>query len=442
MSQALLTDLYELTMAYSYFKRGMNSPATFDLFVRPPVPNRRFLVFAGLESALSYLENLHFDDDDLAYLDTLGLFDRDFLDYLSRFRFQGEVWSVSEGEIVFPGEPLITVQAPRIEAQIVETFLLNTVNYETLIASKAARVLLAAGKEASVVDFSPRRDHGADAAIKAARASYLAGFDGTSNVLAGKLFGLPVVGTMAHSYVMSFPDEGAAFRAFAEDHPRPILLIDTYDLTRGLENAIAVAKELQAKGRSLVGVRIDSGNLAEATRMVRQRLDAAGLHDVKIFISGDLDEYRIEAFKAQGGVAWGYGVGTRLGTSYDLPALGGVYKLVEDDAGPRIKKSPGKHTLPGKKQVWRLEDDGHPSDRITLREETGEGRPLLRQVMRQGRRLVPPPDLKKLREATRERIFSLPEALKDLSPVENPTYPVTVSPRLLSLQNEAFLENS
>ncbi len=430
MPKALFTDLYELTMAYSYFKRGLNTLAVFDLFVRPPVPNRRFLVFAGLESVLAYLENLRFDPEELAYLDTLGLFDQSFLDYLADFRFSGDVWSVAEGEIVFPGEPLITVEAPRIEAQIVETYLLNTVNYETLIASKAARVVLAAGPEASVVDFSPRRDHGEDAALKAARSSYIAGFGGTSNTEAGRRYGIPVVGTMAHSYVMSFPDELTAFRAFAEDHPNPILLIDTYDTLKGLENAIQVARELEAKGRRLVGVRLDSGDLATLSKRVRSRLDEAGLSYVKIFISGDLDEYKIRDFKAAGGIAWGYGVGTRLGTSYDLPALGGVYKLVMDAEGPRIKKSPGKVTLPGQKQVWRSPE----GDLVSLRYEVHPGRPLLTRVMEGGRRLGPPPDLNALRQATRESLFALPEELRVIDRPEAPSYPVRVSPALLELQ--------
>ena len=432
MQEALLTDLYELTMAYSYFKRGLNTPAVFDLFVRSPVPYRRFLVFSGLDSALDYLENLRFTPEDLAYLESLKLFDRHFLDYLRRFRFSGNVWAVAEGEVVYPGEPLFIVEAPRIEAQIVETFLLNTINFETLIASKAARVLLAAGREASVVDFSPRRDHGADAAMKVARASYLTGFDGTSNTLAGKRYGIPVVGTMAHSYVLSFPDELSAFRAFAEDHPRPILLIDTYDVHEGLEHAILVARELEQKGRRLAGVRVDSGDLVSLTRYIRRRLDEEGLSYVKILVSGDLDEYKIRDFKAQGGVADGYGVGTRLGTSYDLPALGGVYKLVWDTGGPKAKRSPGKKTLPGRKQVWRGEEE----DTVALREEVLPGRPLLKLVMERGKRLVPPADLKALREEVKERVFGLPEEQRVIDRPPAPRYPVRISRKLEELQRK------
>ncbi len=251
MISGLFTDLYELTMAYSYFRRGLNNPATFAYFVRAPVPNRRFLLFAGLDPLLEALQNLRFTAEDLRFLHSLGLFSRDFLDYLEKFRFSGEVWAMEEGEICFPGEPLLLVTAPRIEAQLVETLVLNILNYETLVATKAARILLAAGSEAVVVDFSPRRDHGIEAALHAARASFLAGFHGTSNTLAGKLYGIPVVGTMAHSYIMSFPDELSAFRAFAEDHPNPVLLIDTYDPMQGARNAVQVARELSGKGKKL-----------------------------------------------------------------------------------------------------------------------------------------------------------------------------------------------
>ncbi len=429
MAGGLFVDLYELTMAHSYLRRGMNETATFAYFVRAPVPNRRFLLFSGLDPLLEALQNFTFSAEDLAYLDSLGLFDEKFLDFLEKFRFSGEIWAMEEGEICFPGEPLLLVTAPRIQAQLVETLILNILNYETLVASKAARVLLAAGPEAVVVDFSPRRDHGRDAALHAARASFLAGFHGTSNVLAGKLYGIPVVGTMAHSYVLSFPDEISAFRAFVEDHPNPILLIDTYDTLAGAKNAVLVAKEAQKKGKRVVGVRLDSGNLVSLSREVRRILDEAGFSEIKIFVSGDLDEYRILEFRQQGGVAWGYGVGTRLGVSWDLPALGGVYKLVEDEKGPRMKKSPGKLTLPGKCQVWR---EGL-SDLVTLDEEEGPGRPLLKKVFSQGERLWPKPDLAKIREKVRKTLFSLPEELSDLAPCETPTYPVRLSPSLEAL---------
>lgn len=430
MPIGLFTDLYELTMAHSYFKRGMNEPATFAYFVRAPVPNRRFLLFAGLDPLLDALQDFTFSEEDLAYLEQLGLFEPAFLDYLSKFRFSGEIWAAEEGEVVFPGEPLVLVTAPRIEAQLVETLVLNILNYETLVASKAARILLAAGPEAVVVDFSPRRDHGTEAALHAARASYLAGFHATSNTLAGKLYGIPVAGTMAHSYIMSFPHEISAFRAFVQDHPRPILLIDTYDPLEGARNAVAVAQEFRREGKKIVGVRLDSGDLVKLSQEVRRILDEAGFPEIKIFVSGDLDEYRIREFREKGGIAWGYGVGTRLGVSWDLPALGGVYKLVEDEKGPRMKTSPGKISLPGRCQVWRRENF---RDLVALDEEVWDGRKLLRRVMAEGERLIPPLDLARRREEVREVLFSLPKELSDLTPDEAPTYPVEYSPDLLAL---------
>ncbi len=428
-------DLYELTMADSYWRRGMNGAAVFELFVRPPVPHRRFLVAAGVEAALEYLAQLRFKEPALAYLRSLGLFSEGFLDYLAGFRFSGEVWAVREGEIVFPGEPLLYVRAPRIEAQIVETYLLNVVNFHTLIASKAARMRLAAGRGASLADFSPRRDHGPAAALGVAYASYLGGFDGTSNVAAGMSSGLPVIGTMAHSYVMSFADELEAFRAFAADHPRPVLLIDTYDTLHGAERALQVARELRAQGRSLAGVRIDSGDLPTLTRKVRRIFDEAGFPEVQIFISGDLDEYRIQAFQAAGGVADGYGVGTRLGVSYDLPALGGVYKLVEDESGPRVKKSPGKQTLPGRKQVWRTEGEGELADMVALAGEELPGRPLLARRLAAGRR-EPARPLTAVREEVLRSLWRLPEDLRIIAHEERPQYPVSLSHGLRKLVAE------
>ncbi|WP_287371624.1 nicotinate phosphoribosyltransferase [Oceanithermus sp.] len=432
-SHPLTVDLYELTMADSYLRRGRNEPAVFDLFVRPPVPGRRFLVAAGVEVALDYLERLRFGEEDLAYLRSLGVFSEAFLDYLAGFRFTGEVWAVREGELVFPGEPILYVRAPRIEAQIVETYLLNVVNFHTLIASKAARVRLAAGFDASVVDFSPRRDHGPEAALGVAYASYLAGLDGTSNVEAGRLLGLPVVGTMAHAYVMSFPSELEAFRAFAADHPAPVLLIDTYDTLEGARRALEVARELRAEGRTLAGVRIDSGDLPTLTRRVRRIFDEAGFPEVKILISGDLDEYRVQAFLAAGGVADGYGVGTRLGTSYDLPALGGVYKLVEDAAGPQLKKSPGKRTWPGRKQVWRRWGEDAVRDVLGLADEEAAGEPLLAPRMREGRRLAAPEPLAAARERVRGWLARLPEDLRVIAADPKPDYPVEVSSGLAAL---------
>ncbi len=432
-SHPLTVDLYELTMADSYLLRGRNGRAVFDLFVRPPVPARRFLVAAGIERALDYLLTLRFSEEDRAYLRSLGVFSDEFLAYLAGFRFSGDVWAVREGELVFPGAPLLYVDAPRIEAQIVETYLLNVVNFHTLIASKAARVRLAAGFDASVADFSPRRDHGPGAALGVAYAGYLAGLDATSNVEAGRRLGIPVVGTMAHAYVMSFASELEAFRAFAAGHPAPVLLIDTYDTLEGARRALVVARELREQGRALAGVRIDSGDLPTLTRKVRRLFDEAGFGEVKTLISGDLDEYRIQAFLAAGGVADGYGVGTRLGASYDLPALGGVYKLVEDEAGPHLKKSPGKQTWPGRKQVWRREEEGWIRDVLGLADEAQPGEPLLRLRLRAGRRVADPEPLESARARVRAWLGSLPEDLRVIAEDPKPTYPLEVSPGLLAL---------
>ncbi|MDR7421890.1 MAG: nicotinate phosphoribosyltransferase [Armatimonadota bacterium] len=432
---ALLVDLYELAMADSYLRGGMNDRATFALFVRSLPPNRAFLVSAGLETALAGLEDLRFTDATIAYLAGLGLFSDAFLAYLRAFRFTGDVRAIPEGEVFFPPEPLLEVSGPRIEAQIVETFLLNTLNYQVMVASKAARAVLAA-RGRGVVDFSPRRDHGADAALKAARAAYLAGCTGTSNVLAGLHYGIPVVGTMAHSYVMSFSDELEAFRAFARDFPtNAVLLIDTYDTLQGARHAATVGREMAARGARLRGVRIDSGDLAAHSRAVRAILDEAGLRDARIVLSGDLNEHRIAALLAQGAAVDAFGVGTELGTSADAPSIGGVYKLVEDEKGYRVKLSTGKATLPGRKQVWRqLDAEGQPvGDLLALADEPGppEAAPLLVEVMRHGRRTWAEP-LGESRRRCTERLANLPEELRQLD--DGMAYHVALSPALQALR--------
>ncbi|HEX2051087.1 MAG TPA: nicotinate phosphoribosyltransferase [Actinomycetota bacterium] len=430
---ALLTDLYELTMAASYHAHGMNEPATFDLFVRKLPERRNFLVACGLEQALSYLETLRFDDDSIAYLRSLEMFDDGFLSFLGDLRFTGDVHAVAEGEIVFDREPLLRVTAPMIEAQIVETFLLNGVTFQTMIASKAARVALAA-RGRDFVDFSPRRDHAADAAIKAARAAYVGGAAATSNVLAGRLYGIPVNGTMAHSYVMAFEDERTAFRTFARDFPdRAVLLIDTFDVEEGARIAADVARELAAEGSRLRGVRIDSGELGELARAVRKILDYEGLHDVRIVVSGDLDEVRVAGLIDDGAPVDAFGVGTQLGTSADAPTLGGVYKLVSDAHGPKMKFSAGKATLPGRKQVFRTTAGGRlHHDVIALEDEPVDGEPLLHPVMANGRRTAPPEGLDAIRTRCRAGLERLPERLRVLDPATEP-YPVTLSPRLDAL---------
>lgn len=440
-NMGLLVDQYELVMADSYLRQGMNDPATFDLFIRHLPPQRSFLISAGLESVLYYLEHLRFDDDLIAYLGSLKLFSQNFLDYLREFRFSGEVWAMPEGEIFFPPEPLLEVTAPRIEAQLVETFLLNALNFQVMVASKAARVVLAAGGR-GVVDFSPRRDHGADAAMKVARASYIAGCMGTSNVLAGMEYGIPVYGTIAHSYVMSFPDELSAFRAYARDFPHnAMLLIDTYDTPQGARHAITIAREMVARGEALRGVRLDSGDLITLSRQVRAMFDEAGLRQVQLLLSGDLDEYKIENLLAAGAVANAFGVGTAMGTSEDAPNLGGVYKLVEDSSGPKVKLSTGKATLPGRKQVWRMpRADQTFQDVISLDEEppTADRTPLLVQVMAQGR-IIRQESLNEMRTRCQDRLAMLPRAFRDLRAV--PPSPVAISARLEAIRAEMYRAN-
>lgn len=435
---ALLTDLYELTMAASYFAHGMDEPATFDLFVRHLPANRNFLISCGLEDALSYLESLQFDDESVAYLQSLGFFDERFLAFLPGLRFTGDVWAIPEGEAFFAEEPVLRVTAPLIEAQVVETFLLNCLNFQTLIATKAARVAIACG-ERQFVDFSPRRDHGADAALKAARASFIGGAVATSNVLAGAIYGIPVSGTMAHSYVMSFEEEEDAFRTFARDFPgRSTLLIDTYDTVEGARRAVRVARELAAEGVQVRGVRLDSGDIAELSVEVRRILDEGGCHETQIFASGDLDEYRIAELLARGAPVDAFGVGTQLGTSADAPALGGVYKLVEDVHGPKVKLSTGKATLPGRKQIYRFSEAGrYHHDVMALESEAIEGgRPVLRKVMAGGRRLEAPESLDALHGRCRETVAALPERLRLLHGPVVP-YPVLRSKGLEEMLRRA-----
>lgn len=411
----LLTDLYQLTMLQSYRRRGMNEPATFELFVRHLPPNRRFLVSCGLEHALAYLGSLRFTGDAIGRLRSLEQFDPEFLDWLPSLRFTGDVWAIPEGGVFFASEPMLRVTAPLPQAQFVETFLLNAMLYPTGVASKAARVVIAAAGR-DVVDFSPRRDHGVDAAVKAARAAWIAGFNGTSNVLAATTFGIPAFGTMAHSFVMAFDREEEAFRAYAEEFPdRTVLLVDTYDVTEGLRAAAEVGKEMAARGQKLRGVRLDSGDVIAQAREARTILDEAGLHETTVFVSGDLNEWRVEEIVTSGSPVDGFGVGTELGVIADAPALPGVYKLVEYAGRAREKRSAAKATLGGRKQVWRR----GPADDVIAREgETIEGaRPLLERVMDAGR-LVAQPGLSEARERFASALSELPEQLRDLAPCD------------------------
>ncbi|CAN5197781.1 nicotinate phosphoribosyltransferase [soil metagenome] len=430
---ALFTDLYELTMAASYHGHGLDHRATFEVFVRSLPPTRNFLVACGLELALSHLERLSFSTEALAYLEALGLFRRSFLDHLGGLRFTGDVRAVPEGEVVFGNQPLLELTAPLIEAQLVETFLVNCLSSHTMVASKAARVALASGGR-SFVDFSARRDHGVDAALHAARAAVIAGASATSLVEAGRRFGLRLSGTMAHAYVMSHADEREAFRAYARDYPRDaVLLIDTYDTLQGARRAAEVARELSAEGISVRGVRLDSGDVDALAIEVRRILDDAGCPDVQILVSGDLDEHRVAELLAAGAPVDAFGVGTRMGTSDDAPSLGTVYKLVEDETGPKMKLSEGKGSLPGRKQVFRFcENDRYDYDVLGLVDEAfAGGRPLLEPVMVGGRRLAPAPPVADLAERCRAALDALPPTLRRLGPA--PPYPVRLSEGLTSL---------
>jgi len=436
-NMSLFTDLYELTMCASYFDNKKFEPATFDLFIRRLPENRSYLLFAGLEQVLLFLESAKFTEKHLAYLQKQG-FDAKFLDYLRKFKFTGEVWAVPEGTIAFPCEPLIRVTAPIIEAQLIETFLLNTVNLQTTIATKASRVVNAA-KGKAIIEFGLRREHGIDAGMKVARCSYIAGCQGTSNVLAGLTYGIPVFGTMAHSFVMSFEKEIDAFRAFAKTFPnKSTLLIDTYDDIAGAEKAAVVAKELEKIGCKLGGVRLDSGDLAEISNKVRALLDEKGLRYVTIFASGDLDEYKIAELLSKGAKIDAFGVGTRMGTSADRPYVDVIYKLCETmsesgEFSPIMKLSEGKATLPGRKQVFRFKDKqgNFAKDVIALADEKTEGEPLLAKVMENGKITHALPSLGEIRAAASENLSKLPDEYKKLT--DAPTYPVELSQALETL---------
>lgn len=416
-------------MLRSYAEQGRNETAVFDLFVRKLPEGRNYLIAAGLEETIRYLEGLRFTDNDLAYLRSLDEFDDAFLSYLSDFRFTGDVYAIREGTPVFPNEPLLEVIAPLPEAQLVETFLLNQVQFQTLAASKARRVVTAADGR-NVVDFGMRRIHGLDAAQKAARAFYIAGLTATSNVAAGRAFDLPVMGTMAHSYIETFDREIDAFRTFLETYPESVLLVDTYDTIAGVQNVIQLAEEM-GEEFGVRGIRLDSGDLAGLARKTRSMLDEAGLSDVQIFASGSLDEYKIQDMVSAGAPIDGFGVGTRLGVSEDAPSLDCVYKLVSYAGKGRMKLSSAKRTLPGRKQVYRVFDGGVAKrDVITLADEsTAEGRPLLRRVMKDGKRVESALPLPAVREYADSAFNRLPHRLKKLGPAD-PPYPVELSSRL------------
>ncbi len=432
-SSLLLTDLYQLTMLQGYVEQGMEEQATFEFFVRKLPPTRNFLLAAGLEQTLSFLENLRFTPEELEWLNGCGLFRRALVDYLEKLHFTGDVHAMPEGTVFFPDEPIVRITAPLPQAQLVETRLINLLHFQTLIASKAARsVLVAPGK--LLVDFGLRRAHGAEAGLLAARASYLAGFSGTSAVQAAPLFGIPIYGTMAHSFVQAHEDETAAFERFAyANADNVVLLIDTYDTEAGAAKVVSLAPRLREKGIAIQGVRLDSGDLAEHARKVRRILDDGGLSDAVIFASGNLDESSVGQLVAAQAPIDGFGIGTRMDTSADAPYLDCAYKLEEYAGRARRKRSEGKATWPGRKQVYRRYDaDGRMcSDILTLEDDPQEGEPLIKPVMRTGRRLNAATPLRALRERARNQLARLPQQLRILE--KGPDYPVQVSQSLCDL---------
>jgi nicotinate phosphoribosyltransferase len=428
-SPALLTDLYELTMLQAYFEEGMHDRAVFSLFVRRLPERRNYLLACGLDDVLGYLEALRFDRAALAYLDTLGRFSPAFLKHLEGFRFTGDLYAVPEGTPVFANEPILEVAAPIAEAQLVETLVMNQIHLQTLLASKASRVVEAA-RGRQVVDFGLRRIHGIDAGLKAARAFHVAGVHATSNVAAGQAYGIPVAGTQAHSYIQAHDDEYEAFRAFAQVYPNTTLLVDTYDTLAGVRKVIRLAKTLGSDFR-VAAVRLDSGDLLELSRQSRQMLDEAGLASVTIFASGNLNEDKIGKLLDAGAPIDGFGVGTEMGVSGDAPSLDIAYKLVEYAGRGRTKLAPGKVSLPGRKQVFRVEQDGVASHDIVGRVgEAPRGRPLLEQVMSKGRRVTGRRvELGESRARAKRELSALPLRIRALEPA-SPTYRVEISPAL------------
>jgi nicotinate phosphoribosyltransferase len=431
----LFTDLYELTMAQAYLAEGLTGNAVFTLFVRRLPKVRNFLLACGLESVLGYLQHVRFTDDDLAYVRSLDLFSDDLLTWLSRFRFTGDVYAVPEGTPVFANEPILEIVAPIAQGQFVETFVMNQINVQTVLASKGARVA-AAARGRKVVDFGARRTHGIDAAVKGARAFYIAGVHATSNVLAGKLYGIPVAGTMAHSFVQAFADEREAFRAFARIFPGTTLLVDTYDTLEGVRHVVELATRAP-EAFKISAVRLDSGDLAGLARETRRILDAAGLQQIGIFASSGLDEHAIAALLDAGAPIDGFGVGTAMSVAEDAPAIDIAYKLAEYDGEGRTKLSPDKPILPGRKQLFRQAKDGKAiGDVIAVADEQVEGRPLLRAVMRGGHQTAEAvEDLQSIRRRAAEELAALPAEVTSLEHAD-PPYPVSISAALAQRHEE------
>jgi len=435
-SGPMLVDLYELTMAAGYVDHEITEEAAFSLFIRDYPADRNYFIAAGLADVIDELSHFTFTAEDLAYLKRTGQFSDAFLDYLKDFRFTGTVRAMPEGTVFFKNEPVLEVSAPLVQAQLLETLLINTIGFQTLIASKAARCFYAAGGR-GLVDFSARRTHGAEASLKVARSSYLAGFAATSNVLAGKGYDIPVSGTMAHSFVTAFDSELEAFRAFVETYPdNSVLLIDTYDTLKGAENAVVIGREMAEKGRQLIGVRLDSGDMVELSRGVRKILDDAGLTDAKIFASSGFDEHKIARVIEAGARIDAFGVGTRLGVSADAPYFDIVYKMVHFKDRDIRKLSPGKANLAGEKQVFRKSDANgmYLEDVIGLKDEAPpeNARPLLQTVMEKGRPVAAMQSLTEIREGVRDHLSRLAAPYKALDGAER--FPVAVSNPLSRIQ--------
>jgi nicotinate phosphoribosyltransferase len=435
-TSALLTDLYQLNMTQAYLDRGETKTAVFEFFVRKLPRERGFLIAAGLEQVLEFLAELRFTPEELDWLASSGRFGKNLIDYLAGLRFTGDIHAMPEGTVFFPDEPILRVTAALPEAQLVETRLINLLQFQSMIAAKAARmVLVAPGKR--LVDFGLRRAHGAEAGFLAARASYIAGFAGTATVLADKEFGIPIFGTMAHSYIQVHDDEAEAFENFARARPKNLtLLIDTYDTEAAARKVVALAPRLKAAGISIGGVRLDSGDLITLSKAVRRILDEGGLRDVTIFASGGIDETVIANIIRSGAPIDGFGIGSSLTTSYDAPGLDCAYKLEEYAGLPRRKRSAGKATWPGRKQVWRRfgADGRMAGDILSLENDDQAGEPLIELVMQGGKRVAPAPTLGEIRARAARDLERLPEPLRRLEP--GASYPVEVSGGLTRLAAE------
>ncbi|MDP8260508.1 MAG: nicotinate phosphoribosyltransferase [Candidatus Gygaella obscura] len=445
---SFLLDFYELTMAQVYFKHKPNTQATFDLFIRSLPLNRSYCLVAGLEDCLDFLINIKFEAEQIEFLRGIKVFSEDFLDYLANFKFKGDVWALPEGSVCFANEPIIRITASLIHAQIVESFLLNTINIHSSITTKASRVVISA-KGKAVYDFSLRRAQGIDASIKAARSSFIAGCAGTSNCMAGILYNIPLTGTMAHSFVMAFDNELDSFHSYAESFPdSTILLVDTYDYKKGIENAIKIAKELEQKNKRLKAIRLDSGDLCAVSKIARKTLDKNDLKYVRILASGNLDEYAITRLIKKGALIDSFGVGTKMGTSSDAPYLDVVYKLCEvcdneNDFLPKMKLSAAKITLPGRKQIFRFKNRKgiFKKDIIALEAESiKKAEPLLVNVIKDGKLMYNKPSIHDIVLFAKNNISSLSDKLKRIDKKAN--FIVKPSRALRKLKNKLIKQNS